>query len=230
MNRQSGNALFLILIAVALFAALSYAITNSGRGGGQGIDKEQLKMEVAVIMNEVERLKSAIMRLRIVGGYDQIIFNDSAENNSGTCYRGSSAYSPCRSIGLFNSETGVADPIMKDEYYDSSYPTTNAMWSWQNRQVILNGTNVGSTAVDTYILLVYITPELCRTINEYNGFDGIGVHSWPTASGAGGTYFSFKPDGTFVGPSTTGWAASYSMPCSKSPSGIHYAVFIVEEN
>ncbi len=63
---QSGNALFLILIAVALFAALSYAITESGRGGGT-IDKETVMITAGEVVQQPAAVNTAMTRMIITG-------------------------------------------------------------------------------------------------------------------------------------------------------------------
>lgn len=66
MRQEKGNALFLILIAVALFAALSYAVTQSGRGAGT-IDREQNLIEAAKVIQYAGVLRSATTRMLLTG-------------------------------------------------------------------------------------------------------------------------------------------------------------------
>jgi hypothetical protein len=65
-NGERGNALFLILIAVALFAALSYAITQSGRGSGT-VNKETNIVVSGQVVEEPAAVRTAVTRMIITG-------------------------------------------------------------------------------------------------------------------------------------------------------------------
>lgn len=64
--RQSGNALFLILIAVALFAALAYAVTQSDRGGSNALKEERL-ISSARLTEIGADLQVATLRMKMSG-------------------------------------------------------------------------------------------------------------------------------------------------------------------
>lgn len=62
--RESGNVLFLILIAVALFAALSYAVTSSQKNTS-AIGEERKSLDKATVANYQAAMQSAKIRLEI---------------------------------------------------------------------------------------------------------------------------------------------------------------------
>lgn len=65
---QQGNVLFLILIAVALFAALAYAVSLSMRStSGGGASTEKSEMTASEVMNFAIAVRGAFERLRLNG-------------------------------------------------------------------------------------------------------------------------------------------------------------------
>ncbi len=67
---EQGNVLFLILIAVALFAALSYAVTQSTRSGGGDATKEKSLVSSAALTQYPASIKTAIVRMTVSNGID----------------------------------------------------------------------------------------------------------------------------------------------------------------
>lgn len=74
---EKGNVLFLILIAVALFAALSYAVTQSTRSGGGDASKETNLVNAAGITQYPASVKTAITRMVVSNSIDpdSLLFN-----------------------------------------------------------------------------------------------------------------------------------------------------------
>lgn len=237
MRQANGNALFLILIAVALFAALSYAVTNSGRGGS-GIDREKADILAAQIFNEAAAIQSAYQRLEIIGGYDQVLFNDSAETTSGTCYDGGNTVSAgsCHTIGVFNAENGIVAPFWSEDMRDPEFSASQTnIWNWNSRPLYINSVDIGTSASDEYIVIRAIRDEVCEAINrKVNNDPTINTYS-NGASPDGVSKIAYDIDGTF-GSLVANSSATTSAPdlpnlgCVVDSSGHNLGYFILKEN
>ena len=77
---ERGNVLFLILIAVALFAALSYAVTQSTRSGSGDASGETNLINSAQLAQYPAGVRTSIVRM-IIGGtsVEQLAFNEPSE-------------------------------------------------------------------------------------------------------------------------------------------------------
>ncbi|MDD9899687.1 MAG: hypothetical protein OXT65_01765 [Alphaproteobacteria bacterium] len=165
---MKGNVLFLILIAVALFAALSYAITQSGRGSGS-IDKENVVLDAARIIQVVGIAQQVIMRLKTVHGcgddeisFDNLILPTNYDNSNAPANK---------SCHFFEPEGGglsLEQFALHEAWEDPAKPSGASIW--MQPYFSFGGMNAiqgaGSANGDLVIMLPYIKASLCDEINR----------------------------------------------------------------
>ena len=84
LKKQSGNVLFIILIAVALFAALSFAFFDGTRGGKNFANEETAKLAAQEILSLMKDREQAFQALMLNGcSASQIDMGDLAVGTSG---------------------------------------------------------------------------------------------------------------------------------------------------
>lgn len=191
--KQRGNILFLILLAVVLFAALAYAVTNSLRGGGNNANPEKDKADASVILQRVSMIESAFNRATLTGGYKD--------------YEIELGYFPpylnpnCTSAGcrILDPTTGMVEgtvylPIsMKNPLYPGN--------SILLRPLLSAVQGVGTSLPDVILLVEGIRPGICKTINDMVGITGSPMYSDATPGVAFKYYSDTPPAGAF--PTTT---------------------------
>lgn len=165
-GNQSGAALFIILIAVALFAALGYAISQSSRGSGS-IDKEKLTLEAASIIQYAAQLEQATLRLRLVNRCSEAQLNLGNSVVSG--YDNPSAPTD-KTCNLFSPEGGNLvwkNPTTTQlDTSNAGRPGYGVMFFSSQTGLVNVGISDGSiNSVDLTMLIPYISTPLCEEIN-----------------------------------------------------------------
>lgn len=183
-NRK-GNALFLILIAVALFAALSYAVTQSGRGSGS-VSREQTSLAVSQLMQVASLIQATVNRMIIMGAdADDIKFTALSCNN------GDPDENCCVPVGVAEECTtgencvfapeggGLTPPSVPVSVLGNpaSYTAGGVWFCYYPTSSERN--DAGGPGTDITFAVDGLTEAACVAINKAAGISGIPAHSPP---------------------------------------------------
>jgi hypothetical protein len=176
LTSQHGNVLFLILIAVVLFAALSYAVTQSSRTGGGDAGRETNLIGSAEVTQYPAAIKTSIVRMIINGiSYEQLKFNPpsdfaglGSELTEGVFHPvgGGAAYAPAGANVMSNGTPGPW-------YFNASFEVEN-----------IGTSSAGNPDGNDFIaFLPGIKAAICDKLNEETN----GITTIPVASAIAST-------------------------------------------
>lgn len=152
-QNSKGNVLFLILIAVALFAALSFAVVNSTRTGDDGgVQKTTDRLKAQQFIDFGDNVRLAVQRLRINGV-------STANLDFGRNATGSNA--------VFHPDGGGA--VWIEPPLNAQGPSGPYVWNFELPSGGWDVDGVGSIAPDTFIWIVGLSEGVCREINGLMG-------------------------------------------------------------
>ena len=171
MKHESGNALWFILLAVALITALTITITSSSDQTEQSGDIERARVQASEILNFAKSVEEGVKRMTMRGiSENELSFEDTrlttdyshAGCTGDNCLvfgksGGGVSYSPPNSLWLDRSESASA------RYGEWFFTSDTCVAS-----VVRGGTDCDADAANNEELLIvmpYIKRDLCTEIN-----------------------------------------------------------------
>lgn len=164
---ERGNVLFLILIAVALFAALSYAVTQSTRSGGGDASSETSLVNSAQITQYPASIKTAITRMIVSNSTSPyaLSFDDPSlftANLTTPALQSENVFHPSGGGATY---TEAPSSVMRDT-------TTPGVWVFNTENEIENIGQSGGpndTTADTIAFLPDVSTAICQKIHQKLG-------------------------------------------------------------
>jgi len=169
---QRGNILFLILLAVVLFAALSYAVTSSMRGGGKDVSDETAQTGAAAIAQYVTLLRNEVQRLMMMNGCTAANLDwrhnyYKRYDGTNTGVTGTTAPSPKMGCAVFQAYGGPVSPIDFEKYNNPGYVNAATSGDWRAGHAAFrwgNFKNAGTAANDVVIVMNGVDAKVCAAL------------------------------------------------------------------
>lgn len=196
---ESGNVLFIILIAIALFGALSFAVSNMMRSGNaEAISEQRASILADEILAYARDIRQTVQNLRISNGCEDE--DISFENSIITGYEHTSpvARDECK---IFHPDGGGLSYIAPiEDWLVTLSPVPVFRGEWYFGPVCAE--DIGQAGAcseatkDVVMFLPYINKQLCITLNDKLGVDNPSGDP-PVEASNGWTASNFKFTGDF---------------------------------
>jgi hypothetical protein len=178
---QKGNVLFIILLAVSLFAALTYAVSDSFRGGTSTITESQAEIAADKILRDMASIRQGFEYLWNQQGcsIDDISFANPA--------------TPPHQCDIFHPEgAGISYPNYLEQYQDSP-PSQVGVFSYVGPWHWAHGTDagnyriigLGTDAQDLMLHFNFVDEKICTAVNRQVDRDIIEIPNEPLAENDG---------------------------------------------
>jgi hypothetical protein len=203
---QSGNAVIIVLVAIALFAALAYTFTRGAQTGQGNISAGQARIGAQEILSYSSLIERRIANLLSKGCSEQMLsFANTLyrlQNNTLIFAAGHNANAPSDfSCDLFATNGGNIQPVIFEPYVNRSITLTPTMIRHGHVNFVMSrAAGVGNAAQAELLLAIpYVPQNLCLEINKQLGVPATAGGLPPTANAFGFTTYS---NGTFVNTDT----------------------------
>ncbi len=226
-DSQSGNVLFYILIAVAMLAALSFAVSQGNRGGTQGLNEDRAKLYAGEIIEYANTVANAVAQIKLRGYSDTEI---SFENSIVSGYGNPNCTDDVCKI-FHPSGGGLSYLKPAPEWLDNSFSANNYYNQW-----LISGTNwvtgIGISALggasncidgsgncrELLIVLPYIKEQLCKEINKMTHHGKADGTAFVDAGNSAGRTIDVKFIGTYA---TSGANMGEASPASDNYTNLN---------
>ncbi|MDH5723364.1 MAG: hypothetical protein OEY94_08605 [Alphaproteobacteria bacterium] len=209
-HSQKGSVIVYILIAIALFAALGYAVAGMMRSSGESISKETQNINASEILNYAKAVRTSLHNVRISNACNdnQISFERNPFNGSDPLYVNASAPADF-SCHVFHPNGGGANyitpsPVIgSNSYFFTGELAVSGQGRDSNAEITMILRGIDLALCEELNNLVGLAPPATDPVNNLNfvtnGFQGSFVISADLGStiGTGNALYNNQPAGCF---------------------------------